>query len=102
MNKEYKTPNGKKIEFFTKGFGIRVRFEGGGELPVILSGSYTTYQAAYTAVEMYLDGMAKKVKYKPELNKEDYARDDKRESIFDESEQNSTAKQPRKKVANAN
>ena len=83
MNPEFETPNGKKIEFLSKGFGIRVKFAGGGELPHVLSGSYTTYQAAYDSVRMYLADMEKKVKYKPEINKEDLIK-------------------PRKKVANAN
>lgn len=33
---------------------VRVRFEGGGEVPASLSGSYTTPAAAQQAIDVYL------------------------------------------------
>lgn len=88
---EFETPNGKKLECVAANFGCKVRFIGGGELPHELSGHYTTYAFAENAILVYLKKLKDAVKYKPELNKEDYAK----ESIFKEEK-------PRKKVANAN
>ena len=69
------TQGGKEIELYTDGFAIRVRFKGGGELPAALSGSWTTKVFAEDAVRKYLaEAPPKKEKYKPELNKEDYAK----------------------------
>lgn len=87
---EFETNNGKKLETFAAGFGVKVRFVGGGELPSQLAGIYTTYAFAEDAIRQYLSQQ----KYKPVLNKEDYAREDK--SIFEEEKV-----QPKKKVANA-
>ena len=88
---EFETPNGKKLECVQANFGVKVRFIGGGELPAELAGQYTTYAFAENAILVYLERLKAAVKYKPELNKEDYAK----ESIFKEEK-------PRKKVANAN
>lgn len=66
----FETSNGKTIELFNDGYSIRARFQGGGELPVELSGSWTDRRFAEISVIKYLHKMDKRSKkYKPEEDK---------------------------------
>jgi len=68
------TPNGKEIELYSEGFGVKARFKGGGQLPDELSGTWTNHSFAMNTINTYLDKMEdkKSKRYKPELNPEDY------------------------------
>ena len=56
----FKTPNGKEIVTFNEGFSIRIKFATGGELPEELSGKYTAFDHARTAIYKYLDRLTTK------------------------------------------
>jgi len=53
--KTYKTPNGKEIELYSKGFMVHARFLKGGELPATLAGSWTNQTQAEASIAIYLN-----------------------------------------------
>lgn len=78
---KFTTPGGKDIEVYHKGMLMEIRFVGGGELPEALSGKYTSFAAAKTAIEMYIDSKTPQEKPKKQttteklgLNPDDYKR----------------------------
>lgn len=52
---KWETPKGKKIEAFYEGRNLALRFVGGGELPMELSGVFTNELEANKAILKYLD-----------------------------------------------
>lgn len=57
----YEGPNEKEIIIYKRSSGalLNIRFEGGGELPIDLDGSFTDINNAHKAVERYLRKKAK-------------------------------------------
>lgn len=43
----------KEFKIYSDGFLFKMKWEGGGEMPAILQGSYTSYWAAKDAGEKY-------------------------------------------------
>lgn len=43
----------KEFKIFSEGFLFKLKWEGGGEMPVSLQGSYTSYREAVRAGEIY-------------------------------------------------
>lgn len=64
--KSFETPNGKTIELFIdpKTAHIKVKFVPGGELPIELTGLYTSEKAAEKDILFYLDRVKDKPKVK--------------------------------------
>lgn len=57
--KTYKTPKGKLIEPYYDGRNIRVKFTSGGELPVELSGVWTSEKELDNSMQTYLASKTK-------------------------------------------
>ena len=53
----FETPNGKKIELYNEGYGVKAKFTGGGQLPDCLAGTWTSEIKATQSINMYLNDM---------------------------------------------
>ena len=65
---KFKTAGGKEIETYSEGHSIKARFKGGGELPAILKGKWTSLTQAGNSIRAYLDSKVKPVNSKETVN----------------------------------
>lgn len=59
---KYSTPKGKEIVSYYEDRNLQLKFTSGGELPEVLSGSFTDERQARIAIEKYLATKEKEVK----------------------------------------
>lgn len=60
--KQWETVNGKHLEYYREGNGIKFKFKEGGEIPDCLDGIYTSEREAELAAVKYLIGTTPKNK----------------------------------------